>query len=348
MNLLPMLKEHCARYPAMTTQDCVKLLYQAVLGPSHLGRNGIPQPSYIANEMSKAKKRDLPLSESIGNGLCRLHLDSLQCQLRPETIHGLFMETAQKHKGTLEQLQEQLALWAKNPSPFSKEDAEKEIGQLEASSYAPVSHSEAYHQAYDPHYRLIQEKLLAYVPLLEAIDQRMQAGQRTLLAIDGRCASGKSTLGQLLSDIYSCPLIHMDDFFLPFPRKTPERLAEPGGNVDRERFHEEVILPYQAVQPLSYGVYDCSVGAITRKNTVEQAPLMIVEGSYSLHPLYQDAYDLKVFLSCDPELQSQRIMKRNGPELHRRFVEAWIPMEEQYFSAFSIPKQCDFIIYSDN
>ena len=51
--------------------------------------------------------------------------------------------------------------------------------------------------------------------------------------------SGKSVLGQLLSEVYSCNLFHMDDFFLRPEQRTAERLAEAGGNVDRERFLEK-------------------------------------------------------------------------------------------------------------
>lgn len=343
MDLLPILKQHISRYPAMTAQDCAKLIYQAVLGPAHLGRKGNPQPSYIANEMAKAPKRDLPLMESIGNGLCRLHLDSLENTLCPETIHELFLATAEQHQGSLEQLLEQLNLWKENFAPISSEDAAAELQKLQDSNYAPVSHSQPYHDAYDPHYRLILERFTDDIPLLKAIDSRLQAGQKTLLAIDGRCGSGKTTLADFLSRIYHCDVIRMDDFFLPFERKTPERLSEPGGNVDRERFYEEIILPYKASHPLSYGCYDCSEGKIILQKQVEQQPLLIVEGSYCLHPLMQDAYDLKVFSTCSPDLQSARILKRNGEAMHRRFVEQWIPMEEQYFSAFSIEANCDFV-----
>lgn len=114
MDLLPILQQHLSRYPAMTAQDCVKLLYQAVLGPAHLGRMGTPPPDYIINEMKKAPKRNLPLTESIGNGLCRLNLDSIHNHLRGETIHTLFLATAEEHQGTLDELKEQLTLWKNN------------------------------------------------------------------------------------------------------------------------------------------------------------------------------------------------------------------------------------------
>ena len=109
---------------------------------------------------------------------------------------------------------------------------------------------------------------------------------------------------------------------LPFERKTKERLAEPGGNLDRERFYEEIILPYRNNQDLIYGQYDCSCGAITTQESIPQQPVIIVEGSYCLHPLMQDAYDIKVFSTCSSELQSQRIRHRNGEQMHHRFLNA--------------------------
>ena len=60
-----------------------------------------------------------------------------------------------------------------------------------------------------------------------------------VIAIDGRAASGKSTLAEQLSTLLEADVIHMDDFFLQPYQRTPERLAEIGGNVDYERFAKE-------------------------------------------------------------------------------------------------------------
>ena len=343
MDLLTVLKTHKEKYPAMVARDAAKLIYQAVLGPGHLGRAGTPKVEYIAKEMASAAKRDIPLCESIGNGIVRLNLDSIHNQLRPETVHHLFLHTAKAHTGSLEQLKEQLALFAESDL-FPAEDISAELQKLQDSDYAPVSHSQPYHEAYDPHYRLILEEFTTILPLLTAIDLRLQGNSRTLLAIDGRCAGGKSTLAAFLEELYGCDVIHMDDFFLPFERKTAERLAEAGGNVDRERFYQEVILPYESAEPITYGVYDCSCGQITRLRSAAQTALLIVEGSYCLHPLMAKSYDLKVFVSCESETQSQRILARDGEVFYRRFVEEWIPMEEHYFKEFDIEKSCDFKI----
>ena len=57
-----------------------------------------------------------------------------------------------------------------------------------------------------------------------------------ILTIDGRCGSGKSTLGKLLSDVYQCPLIHMDDFCVP----KELRRDEIAGHIDFQRLKDEV------------------------------------------------------------------------------------------------------------
>lgn len=93
--------------------------------------------------------------------------------------------------------------------------------------------------------------------LLQAIDERLPRQERLLLAIDGGSASGKTTLAALLAQRYGCPVFHMDDFFLRPEQRTPQRLAEPGGNVDRERFFSEVLQPLRQGGPASYRRYDC-------------------------------------------------------------------------------------------
>ncbi|MBQ8087999.1 MAG: GNAT family N-acetyltransferase [Clostridia bacterium] len=180
----------------------------------------------------------------------------------------------------------------------------------------------------------------AFMPLLSRIDELLAQRAHTSVAIDGRCASGKSTLGALLRQRYGCRLLHMDDFFVPFVRKTPERLAEPGGNVDYERFANEV-LSVGWEQPLPYRRFDCVAQALEAPVLLPPNRLTVVEGSYSLHRALREAYDIKVFLSLSPKAQSARILARNGKEKHKRFIEEWIPLEERYFEAEKIADYCD-------
>lgn len=170
---------------------------------------------------------------------------------------------------------------------------------------------------------------------VEAMPQEM-----IILAIDGSCTAGKSTLASRLAAEFDCNLFHLDDFFLRPEQRTPARLAQPGGNVDYERFREEVLLPLKSGTAFSYRPYDCGSGSLKEAVWVEPKRINVVEGSYSHHPYFGDPYDLKIFLDVSPAVRTQRILQRPA-FLHKRFFEAWIPMEQRYFEAYSIRERSD-------
>ena len=89
------------------------------------------------------------------------------------------------------------------------------------------------------------------------IDPILAEKDFVIIAIDGKCTSGKTTLAARLAELYDCNVFHMDDFFLRPAQRTPARFAEGGGNVDYERFHEEVLLPLLSGRGFSYRPFDC-------------------------------------------------------------------------------------------
>lgn len=169
-----------------------------------------------------------------------------------------------------------------------------------------------------------------------------------VLAIDGRCASGKTTLAAKLTADWNASLFHMDDFYLRPHQRTAERLAEPGGNVDRERFLAEVLLPLTEGRRVSYRRFDCQTFTFEPARIIDPYPIAIVEGSYSCHPELRDRYDMRIFLDIDPETQLERILRRNGPETLERFKSLWIPLEEAYFTACHVRECCDYVLTSEN
>lgn len=178
--------------------------------------------------------------------------------------------------------------------------------------------------------------------LIKQIDSLLARKERVLVAIDGNCAAGKTTLAGKLAECRDCNVFHMDDFFLRPEQRTPQRYAQPGGNVDYERFREEVLIPLEAGKAFSYRPFDCHSFELTAPVAVTPKKLNIIEGTYSLHPYFGDVYDLKVFLTASPGLQRERILLRPA-HLHQQFFEKWIPMEQRYFEGFDIPAKCDFI-----
>ena len=175
------------------------------------------------------------------------------------------------------------------------------------------------------------------------IDELLAAKVTVIVAIDGKCTSGKTTLASKLAEIYDCNVFHMDDFFLRPEQRTPERFVEIGGNVDYERFREEVLLPLKSGKAFSYRPFDCSTFMLVAPVAVTPKKLNIVEGTYSHHPYFGNHYDLKILLTVDEETQRQRILKRPA-FLHKRFFDEWIPMENHYFEVFRIPNQSEIIV----
>ncbi len=179
--------------------------------------------------------------------------------------------------------------------------------------------------------------------LQEAISGHLERKDRVVIALDGSCASGKTTLAEKLKSQFDCNVIHMDDFFLRPEQRTPERLAQVGGNVDYERFYQEVLEPVRLGMPFTYQPYDCKTCSLKSPVTVQPKKLTIIEGSYSHHPYFGEVYDLRVYLTVDPEVRAQRLKLRPSHIQHRFFTE-WIPMEQRYFDGFGIPENAHLIL----
>jgi uridine kinase len=180
--------------------------------------------------------------------------------------------------------------------------------------------------------------------IIDLIDQTDKGNQPIILAIDGNSGAGKSYLADILASCYDCNVFHMDDFFLQPHQRTEERFQEPGGNVDYERFKNEVINNLKRGAEFSYQVYDCNVASLTEWINVTPKKLNIIEGVYSMHPLWNDIFDIKIFLTLQLDLQLERIRERNGEQMLKRFIQEWIPLENKYFQTLRIAEQCDLII----
>lgn len=190
----------------------------------------------------------------------------------------------------------------------------------------------------------VDRDFLRALPVLMALKDISPKGEVGVVAIDGRAASGKTTLSGLLSAALGAPVVHTDDFFLPPELRSPERLAEVGGNIDHERFCSEVLPNVNKKEGFSYGVFDCGVMRISQHREVAAAKWRIVEGSYSHHPKFGAYADLKVFCTVSPEEQMKRILARNGERMAERFKNEWIPMEERYFDVFEICQGADISV----
>lgn len=177
--------------------------------------------------------------------------------------------------------------------------------------------------------------------VIEEIKRQATKKSTLLIAIDGRCAAGKTSLAANINELCDCNVIHMDHFFLRPEQRTAERLQQAGGNVDYERFLAEVLIPLYEGRIFSYCPFNCHKLEMGEPILIPQKSLNIVEGSYSCHPALRSYYDMTIFLNVNAEEQIRRIRFRNGVGDAVKFEKQWIPMEEHYFNAFLIRKQCD-------
>lgn len=344
------LLAHCHAYPSLTPTDLVKFLYQSTFGCEHLVADEEDAIARIAAEAQDLAPRNCTTDatvEPLDGAYARVHLSILAHGLSARTLGRLFLLSAKLPKEDETALERRLAvaseLAADGLLPFTSQALEETLATWRAQGYPAWHHSEAFRAVYHPAYRVIAKQYVPYLPLLCEIDRRLTCGTVTL-AIEGGSASGKSTLGELLARLYGCTVLHMDDFFLRPEQRTPERLAEVGGNVDRERFAAEVLSSLARHTFVTYRPYDCATATLSSSVSRPLAPLTVIEGVYSMHPDLADAYDLSVFLNVSPETQKARIHHRNTPEMAKRFFEEWIPMENRYFEGMQVKERCDLVI----
>lgn len=341
------LLDQCGRYPALRPADLLKALHQSVFGCGHLISDGSGLRR-LREELAALPPDAAADTEALDGPFCRLHLGfPAKTGLTAETLFRLTVLSARTRGGAAqleEKLEVLLELAGGGRLPVLYGELAPAVERWRAAGFPACRHSEAFRAAYAPAYRVIRRDLVWILPLLAAIDRRQAEKGRVLVAVDGGSAGGKTTLAALLGQIYDCNVFHMDDFFLRPEQQTAERLAEPGGNVDRERFDEEVLRPLVQGRPVRYRRYDCRTQTMGETQEMPPKPLNIVEGAYSMHPLLADSYDLSAFLRVPPEVQRTRVLARNGPEAGARFFTRWIPLEERYFAALDPAGRCDIVL----
>ncbi len=347
ISTIEFLKLQCETYPQLQPEDLLKGLHQSVFGCGHFVNQNAEE--YLRKELETLEVSEGPELEPLAGDFCRVHLRYLgNYGLAPRTLFRLFWLSGIEQTGSVAQIEEKLEVLLRMTSaqqlPVSYGEMRELVEAWRKVGYPACHHSDRFRAVYKPAYRVVRKEYARFLPLFAAIDRKLAAGQRVLLAVEGGSAAGKSTLAQLLNHVYDCSVAHMDDFFLRPEQRTAQRLEEAGGNVDRERFLQEVLLPLSRGETASYRRYNCATGAIELPKQLHRTALTVVEGAYSMHPELRNHYDLSVFLKVTPELQEERIRGRNSPPMQQRFFEEWIPMERRYFEVMHAEDACDLVV----
>lgn len=164
-----------------------------------------------------------------------------------------------------------------------------------------------------------------------------------IIGVDGRCGSGKTYFAKRLADRFPSNVIHMDDFYLPMEMRAADWEKNPGGNMDFERLLAEVLRPLKECRRAVYCPYCCKEGKYGEPKELPEKPLVVVEGSYSQHPLLTGLYDLRLFFTCSRQEQERRLREREGKR-YDTFAMRWIPLEEAYFAHYAVEKAGSLVI----
>jgi len=344
-----LLLNHFQAYPKLRSEDMFKFLFQSALGCEHLVSDEDAVLKYLEREYESVSRTALPLIEALDGAYSRVHLSCLNEGLEVGTLAKLFCMSAKLEENgknaLLDKLEVAKELVSDGVLPLDLSEFNNLLEAWAQADYPALHHSQTFRDEYRPAYRVIADEYADYLMIFTKIDQLLKSkSKNVVVAIEGASASGKTTLCEILKRVYDCNVFHADDFFLRPEQRTSERLAEVGGNLDRERFFDEVISHLGGKETIVYRPFDCMTQALCADVCVLPKKLTVVEGVYCMHPSFSRYYDLGIYLDISPKYQKERILKRNPPRLAQRFFDEWIPLENVYFEKTDIKKRCDLTV----
>lgn len=180
---------------------------------------------------------------------------------------------------------------------------------------------------------------MTYEELFETIDELRRTYNAFAVAIDGQARAGKTTLAAYLSKKYGAPVIHLSDFILPPAQRAADAETTPAGELDFERFDEEIVTPWLEKRPLVYTTVDSKTGEMLDRRALPDGQMFIFEGTYVLHPYIRDFYDLRLFVRVGEEEQARR-MSDVAEEVGR----TRIARENAYFLAYMTELLADGVL----
>ncbi len=168
MDFRQALAKTMAAHPLMAADDFLKFAYQAAYGSEHAIVSPADARTYFHEEWRSTPKRQEPLYEDLGNGYVRVALGAWKREAYPpRVLFRLFLAAKPSENGAvlaahyLDLIGEAVASQASSLTAAGWAEARADY---EAQGGGPVSHSDVYRRAYQPHYRVVLKRaLLAYL-----------------------------------------------------------------------------------------------------------------------------------------------------------------------------------------
>ncbi len=174
----------------------------------------------------------------------------------------------------------------------------------------------------------------SYESLVEAIDTLIEEYNVSAVCLDGMTGAGMDRLADAIATRYGAPIIHMRDFILPEGERAEGWEHTPAGDIDFNRFREEIADPWMGKAPLVYTIVDPVTGEPIERRALPDARLYIIEGTYCLHPYIPDFFDLRIFMKCSP---GERLAVNGMTALRAS-------LEDQYFVTYMTELLSDVVL----
>lgn len=331
-NFRDTLQYHLSIYKKGQICDWIKLAVQNEFGPEDLTSSFNETLEILIEEWSQINNTALRRIEPIGNGYDRYYLEPNRYSYSNAILlTNLFFDVSKAQKGNESNFRQKLDIIQ---SQFPKT---KEIQVYLSEGIHSVPHSAIYIQTYQPHYRIITHIDSIMLPLYHYIQKIIELKPTAIIAIDGRCGSGKTFLSERIAKFFGMEIVHIDDFYIPKAERPEDWTNKPASHISFERLSKELLEPLFENKTGVYRPFICRIQNFGQEKCVERKSPILVEGSYSLHPNLTNFYDATIFINADYETRMTRLKEREGNRFSM-FETTWIPLEEMYLNAFSIPK----------
>lgn len=329
------LRAQMANRPESRLQDLCKALYQSTFGCGHLISDVAAAEQSIREELAAGVPscRDIEPLDGLWD---RVPLGILAGVLTPSTLARAFALSAAMPREDTAALEARLdvlrELLTEGALPITPQRRRQSWHAGQAAGYPACHHSADYRAAYHRPTGCCTGTIPICCRCWRPLTVRWQRRSGCCWPLRAALPAARPRYrGSFRSCTRTAPFSTRMISSSGRSSGRPERFAQPGGNMDRERLEAEVLVPLRRGEAAVYRPFDCGTMTLRPPVTVRPARLNIVEGAYSLHPSLEKYYDLSVFLDVTPETQRRRILSRNGAEWGQRFFERWIPLETAYF-----------------
>jgi len=166
--LIELVTHHLEHYPAMEMQDMYKLIFQSVMGPTHILQNETLAYLYLKKEFEynfEDYETELYVDISLDHELVRLNIPVYRNHGNADLLFEMPHETAKQITPDKKRL---MSYWFelgslienKNFNNFTPNQWKELNLILNKKNFSHLSHSDTYKELYKPSYRIVLKDLI--------------------------------------------------------------------------------------------------------------------------------------------------------------------------------------------